>query len=99
MNLASVGGSTADVKPRESGSCPNRFETGFDLLLDVAKDRKDLVAAHIGRAMSGNLFRGSVKRNDVSEEVGGYETAAHALDDAVVEQTIISKVSGGACEL
>src|SRR5690242_20731144 len=99
MNLASIGGPASDVKPRKSGSCANRFETGLDLLFDVAKNREDLMPAHVDRSMTGDLFRGPVKSNDVSKKVGCYQTAAHTLDDAIIEQAIIGEIPCGACEL
>jgi len=59
----------------------------------VSEDGKDIVPANVSRAVAGDLFSGAVEGYDVSLQVGRYQAASHALNNAVVEQPVIGEVS------
>src|SRR5262245_22339203 len=99
MYLASICGFATNIETWKARAGANRFQTGFDLLFYISKDREYLVRANIGCAVSGCFFCGPVTRYDVTEQVCGYQTASHAFDDSVVKKTAIVEVPGRACQL
>src|SRR5215813_8447449 len=99
MNLAAIGGPAADIEPRQPGALANRLESCFDLALDISEDVEYLLASNIRRQVTGDLLGRAVEGNDVAAQVGGYQPASHALDDAVIEQPVICKVFCGVRQL
>src|SRR5712692_1615076 len=92
MNLAAVGSSAAYVESRQPRAGANRFQPGFDLLLDVPEDREDVISANLGRPVAGYFFSSTIESDDVATQVSGHKAAAHAFDDAIVEEAVIGEI-------
>src|ERR1700730_10972463 len=99
MNLAAVSSPAPYIESGQPGARTNRFQPGFDLLLDVPKDREDIISPNIGRPVAGYFFSSPIESDDVATQVGGHEAASHAFDDAIVEKTVVGKIFCGAGKL
>ena len=63
--------------------------------LYIAEDRIDIITANVLHFMACDLFSGPVKSDYVAAQVRSNQPAAHAFDDAVVEESVIGHLLSG----